>query len=57
MLFNIDATPYGGLLEKARNAVLDSESPYDLININNPWTVEFYDGGVLDPLAGNRPQF
>ena len=54
---NLEVTPFGGLLEKIRNAVLDSESPYDLININGPWTVEFYEGGFLTPLDEIEPGF
>lgn len=47
----IDATPYGGVLEKARNAVRSAESPYDIINLDGVWTVEFYEADVLRPLA------
>ena len=47
---NLDVTPYGGVLEKARNAVRDSESTYDLVNLDTQWTIEFYDGGFLTPL-------
>ena len=48
---NIDRTPYPGVLEKARNAVRGGESPYDLVNLDNGWVVEFYDGGFLTPLS------
>src|SRR5947209_13956441 len=43
----LDTTPYGGMLEKARNAVRSDKSPYDLINLDTQWTIEFYEGGFL----------
>ena len=46
----LDVTPYGGMLEKARNAVRGARSPYDLINLDTQWTIEFYEGGFLSPL-------
>jgi len=46
----LDTTPYGGMLEKARNAVRGEKSPYDLINLDTQWTIEFYEGGFLTPL-------
>ena len=46
----LDVTPYGGMLEKARNAVRGARSPYDLINLDTQWTIEFYEGGFLTPL-------
>lgn len=54
---NIDRTPYPGVLEKARNAVRGDESPYDLVNLDNPWVVEFYSGGFLTPLTEIDPGF
>jgi multiple sugar transport system substrate-binding protein len=54
---NLDVTPYNGVLEKARNAVRASESPYDIINIDTGWTVEFYDGGFLTPLDEIEPGY
>lgn len=48
---DIDATPYNGVLEKARNAVRAGESPYDILNIDSGWTIEFYQSDVLRPLA------
>jgi multiple sugar transport system substrate-binding protein len=48
---NLDVTPYGGMLEKARNAVRGSSSPYDLLNLDSGWTIEFYEGGFLKPLT------
>jgi multiple sugar transport system substrate-binding protein len=46
----LDTTPYGGMLEKARNAVRGDKSPYDLVNLDTQWTIEFYEGGFLTPL-------
>jgi len=54
---NIDRTPYPGVLEKARNAVRGDESPYDLVNLDNGWVVEFYSGGFLTPLNDIDPDF
>ncbi len=54
---NIDRTPYPGVLEKARNAVRGEESPYDLVNLDNGWVVEFYSGGFLTPLTDVDPDF
>jgi multiple sugar transport system substrate-binding protein len=47
---NLDATPYAGMLEKARNAVRGKESPYDILNIDTGWIVEFYSADLLTPL-------
>jgi len=46
----LDTTPFGGMLEKARNAVRGGKSPYDLIFLDTQWTIEFYEGGFLAPL-------
>ncbi len=54
---NLDATPFSGLLEKARNAVRDVESPYDIVTIDWGWAVEFYAGGFLTPLREIDPDF
>ncbi|WP_459438479.1 extracellular solute-binding protein [Nitratireductor rhodophyticola] len=53
----IDRTPYPGMLEKGRNAVRADQSPYELINIDAGWVVEFYDGGFLTPLDEIDPDF
>jgi multiple sugar transport system substrate-binding protein len=52
---NLDVTPYGGMLEKARNAVRGTTSPYDLLNLDSGWTIEFYEGGFLRPLTEIDP--
>ena len=41
----LDTTPFGGMLEKARNAVRSGKSPYDLMFADTQWTIEFYEGG------------
>ena len=46
----LDTTPFGGMLEKARNAVRTGKSPYDLMFLDTQWTIEFYEGGFLAPL-------
>lgn len=53
----IDRTPYAGVLEKARNAVRGDVSPYDLVNLDNGWIVEFYSGGFLTPFNDIDPEF
>jgi multiple sugar transport system substrate-binding protein len=53
----LDTTPFGGVLEKARNAVRSEKSPYDLINLDTQWTIEFYEGGFVTPLKDVDPSF
>jgi multiple sugar transport system substrate-binding protein len=53
----LDVTPFGGILEKARNAVRGGESPYDILNLDTQWTIEFYEGGFLTPLTDIDPSF
>ncbi|WEX08674.1 extracellular solute-binding protein [Chelativorans sp. AA-79] len=53
----LDVTPFGGMLEKARNAVRGAQSPQDILNIDAAWTIEFYEGGFLKPLAEIEPSF
>jgi multiple sugar transport system substrate-binding protein len=55
---NLEVTPFNGMLEKARSAVRSGGvSPLDLININSISTVEFYEGGFLQPLNEIDPDF
>jgi multiple sugar transport system substrate-binding protein len=54
---NLDVTPFAGMLEKTRNAVRDTQSPYELLNINSGWYVEVYEGGFLTPLLEIDPNF
>ena len=51
----LDVTPYHGMLEKARNAVRGTESPDDVLNLDSGWTIEFYEGGFLEPLDQIEP--
>jgi multiple sugar transport system substrate-binding protein len=53
----LDVTPYGGVLEKARNAVRGDRSPYDIVNLDTQWTIEFYKGGFLTPLKEIDSEF
>ena len=53
----LDVTPFNGMREKARDAVRDAESPYDLVNLTTLSTVEFYEGGFLRPLTAIDPGF
>jgi multiple sugar transport system substrate-binding protein len=55
---DLEVTPFPGMLAKARTAVRSAgKSPYDLINVNSPWTIEFYQGGFLEPLKEIDPAF
>ena len=56
-IVKLDVTPYNGVLEKARNAVRGATSPYDLLNIDGFWTIEFYEGGFLKPIKEVDPTF
>jgi multiple sugar transport system substrate-binding protein len=47
----LDVTPFGNILEKARNAVRSGQSPYDLMMLDTQWTIEFYEGGFVTPLT------
>jgi multiple sugar transport system substrate-binding protein len=53
----LDVTPYGGMLEKARNAVRGASSPYDLLNIDGHWVIEFYEGKAVKPIHEIDPTF
>jgi multiple sugar transport system substrate-binding protein len=53
----LDITPFAGMLEKSRNAVRVGTSPYDILNLNTAWSIEFYEGGFLTPLKQNDPTF
>lgn len=54
----LEVTPFDGMLEKARSAVRSGgTSPLDLININSISTVEFYEGGFLQPFNEIDPDF
>jgi multiple sugar transport system substrate-binding protein len=56
-MVNLDVTPFAGMLEKTRNAVRDTQSPYELLNINSGWYVEMYEGDFLTPLLDIDPNF
>ena len=53
----LDVVPFGGLLEKARNAVRSGQSPYDMVMLDTQWTIEFYEGGFVTPLKEIDPAF
>jgi multiple sugar transport system substrate-binding protein len=54
---NLEVTPYEGMLEKARAAVHGEKSPFDILNLETGWTIEFYAGGFLRPLEVIDPSF
>jgi multiple sugar transport system substrate-binding protein len=53
----LDVVPFNGVLEKARNAVRSGQSPYDLVMLDTQWTIEFYEGGFVEPLKEIDPGF
>src|SRR5207244_10764252 len=53
----LDVVPFGGVLEKARNAVRSGQSPYDLLMLDTQWTIEFYEGGFVAPLKESEATF
>lgn len=55
---DLEVTPFNGMLEKTRAAVRSGGvSPLDLVNINGTNTVEFYEGGFLQPIHEIDPDF
>ncbi len=48
--FQLDVTPFGGMVEKSRNSVRAQQGSYDIININAQSLAEMYAGGFLRPL-------
>jgi len=53
----LDVNPFGGVLDKARNDVRSSAGTYDVVMLDTQWTIEFYEGGFLTPLADIEPGF
>ncbi len=54
---NLNVTPYEGLLQKARNAATAPESEFDILEIDEVWTGQFYSGGLVNPLRDIDPDF
>lgn len=54
---DLNVTPYEGLLQKARNAATASESEFDILEIDEVWTGQFYAGGLVTPLRDIDPEF
>ena len=54
---DINATPYPGLLQNARNAATAPESEFDIIEIDEVWSSQFYSGGLVTPLREIDPDF
>ncbi|MEQ1408331.1 sugar ABC transporter substrate-binding protein [Neorhizobium sp. Rsf11] len=48
--FQLDVTPFGGMVDKMRNSVRAQQGSYDIININAQGLAEMYAGGFLRPL-------
>ncbi|CAN7682429.1 extracellular solute-binding protein [Neorhizobium sp. LjRoot104] len=55
--FQLDVTPFGGMVDKMRNSVRAQQGSYDLININVQGLAEMYAGGFLRPLKEIDPGF
>ena len=54
---SLNVTPYDGLLQKARNAATAPESEFDILEIDEVWTGQFYSGGLVTPLRNINPDF
>ena len=54
---NLDVTPFAGMLDKSRNAVQAGESEYDILNLNEFYYTQFYDGGLVTPFIEIDPDF
>lgn len=54
---NLDVTPFGGMVEKARNSMRASEGQYDIVALNSEGLAQAYDGGFLKPLDKIDPNF
>jgi multiple sugar transport system substrate-binding protein len=48
--FQLNVTPFGGMVDKMRNSVRAQQGSYDIININSQGLAEMYAGGFLRPL-------
>jgi multiple sugar transport system substrate-binding protein len=55
--FQLDVTPFGGMVDKMRNSVRAQQGSYDIININSQGLAEMYAGGFLKPLQQIDPSF
>ncbi len=53
----LNVTPFNGMLEKSRNAVQADESEFDILNLNEQWYVQFYEGGLVTPILEIDPDF
>ena len=54
---NLDVTPFGGMLEKARNSLRSDTGTYDIVNINAAGMAEIYSSGYLKPINEIDPSF
>ena len=54
---NLDVTPFPGMLQKSVNAVQGETSPYDIINLNEQWYSQFYNGALVTPITDIDPDF
>ena len=55
--FELDVTPFGGMMEKSRNSLRSPEGAYDIINISSAGMAELYSSGYLRPLSELDPDF
>jgi multiple sugar transport system substrate-binding protein len=53
----LNVTPFNGMLEKSRNAVQAEQSEFDILNLNEQWYVQFYEGGLVTPILEIDPEF
>ncbi len=53
----LDVTPFGGMVEKARNSIRSDTGTYDIVNISSAPQAEMYSGGFLRPIQEIDPEF
>src|SRR5262245_39468446 len=47
----LDVSPFGGVLDKARNDLRGGGGTYDVVFLDTQWTIEMYEGGFLTPFT------
>lgn len=54
---NLTTFPFDGLLTQQANAAQSGSNAFDLFQINEVWTGQFYDNGWVQPLTDIDPEF
>jgi multiple sugar transport system substrate-binding protein len=55
--FQLDVTPFGGMMEKARNSLRSPDGAYDFMAINSNGMAELYASGYLRPIHELDPDY